>query len=117
MLLRRGFIGYMNMMNIPAQRGWYDENGNLGGEPITPRRLPLAQEDEGKGFLLWADYLIKINGEEVYIFNHTSPPGGADWSPAIPHGGHVVHADGHAEWRPWGEMKIRIDVLGESVFF
>jgi len=123
---RRGGIGYMNLMNIPANRSWYadhtttsppNENGSMGGEDLTPRRLPLAQEDEGKGFLLWADYLIKINGKEVYIFNHTSPPGGADWAPATPQGGHVVHVDGHAEWRPWGEMKIRIDVLGESVYW
>lgn len=105
------FITYMNLMNIPDHRAWTD------GQILSPRRLPVAQDDEGKGLLLWADWMIKINGEEIYAANHTNPPGGSDWESAKPVGGHVVHVDGHVEWRPWGEMELRFDAIGESVYW
>lgn len=94
-------IGYMNLMNIPDNRPWTD------GEVLSPRRLPLPPEDEGKGFLLWADWMIKVQDKESYAANHTNPPGGADFESPRPVGGHVVHVDGHIEWRPWTETKMR----------
>ena len=103
------FITYMNLMNIP-------DNRFPGGPVLSPRRLPVAPEEEGE-LLLWADWLMKINGEERYIVNHTNPPGGSDWESARPVGGHVAAVDGHVEWRPWGEMELRFDALGESVYW
>lgn len=100
------FITYMPVMNILRLP-----------KTISPRRLPADYEGEAD-LLLWADWLMNVPGNpELFIANHTSPAGGADWEPIPIVGGNVVPVDGHVEWRRWEDIKLRYDGGGEFVWW